>query len=597
MHLPSVSITIGAYGNLYRTVILLLVLITVQPAYGLVWIWDSINVAWTTTFTDGAPIDRTPEEDAIDPQVAIDANGITYVVFRQDDTVGTGIGRIYLSRYERSGQVTIWDNDSQTWTTNLTDGDPIDTGVNGLSARNPQLAIDANNQVYVVFAQSDGIRDRIYVSRYDGTDVGIYDGVGSFTPNFAAGSPIDANTGSSAGMPQLAIDSGNRVYVTFRQSNGLENHIYLSRYNNIDFRIWDNNTNNWTTNYANGDPIDTTLARGADRPQLAVDSFNNVYVAYRQDDGAFFNIYLSRFSVANGVQIWNNDFPAGWTNALANGDPIGLSGASGDASGPQLCVDSNDAVYIVYAQEDAATERIFLSRFDGSAVEIWGDPWTPNLGLGAPIDTGNTQVDLPQVIADSQDNIYIAFGQLVGGISRIHLSRWDGTNIQIWDAGPPRWTTTLADGDPIDAATGQAALAPQMAIDSVNRVYLAFHQIDGLATRVYLSRYDDTAVPTSPVVAIWDRDAEEWTETFANGDPIDAETGGSALFPQLETNTLDETYITFHQNDGGNNHIYLGVSENLGTPPTEPGVAPPDSDDSSSSCYLGTMDFKGWFSH
>ena len=573
--------------------ILLIVAVLVSSTYGLVWIWDSTNLEWAATLTDGAPIDTTNAENAIDPQVAIDANGITYVVFRQDDTVGTNIGRIYLSRYERSGQVRIWDNDTQTWTTTLADGDPIDTGLIGLSAQTPQLSIDSNGRVYVVFAQSDGIRDRIYISRYNGTNMQIYAGAGIWSTNFSAGSPIDANTGSPAGMPQLAIDSTDQVYVTFYQSNGLENHIYLSRSNGIEIRIWDNTTSNWTTNFANGDPIDTTLAREADSPQLAIDSLNNVYVTYRQNDGAFFNVYLSRFSIANGIQIWNTDFPSGWTTIPTNGDPVGLSGASGNALGPDLAIDSNDQVYIVYAQQDTGIDRVFLSRFNGTDIQIWGDPWTTNLALAKPIDTGNTQADSPQVIVDSSDNIYVVYGQLVGGISRIHLSRWNGTNVQIWDTGIPEWTVTLSDGDPIDAATGQAALATEMTLDTFDRVYIAFHQIDGLATQVFLSRYDDTAVPSSPAVEIWDQTAQAWTTTFTDGDPIDAGTGGSALFPQLAANAWDEVYISYYQNNGSENHIFFNVSENLGTPPTPPSGGGGSS--SGGSCFLSSMGFGGLF--
>ena len=577
--------------------ILLLVVGSIQPVYGLVWIWDSTNLEWTTTLTDGAPIDTINAENAIEPQVAIDANGITYAVFRQDDTVGTNIGRIYLSRYERSGQVRIWDNDTRTWTTTLSDGDPIDTGLTGLSAQTPQVAIDSLDRVYIVFAQSDGISDRIYISRYNGTAMQIYAGAGIWSTNFAAGSPIDANTGSPARMPQLAIDSTNQVYVTFYQNNGSENHIYISRYNGLDVRIWDNNTNNWTTNFANGDPIDTTLAREADSPQLAIDFLDNIYVAYRQHDGVFFNVFLSRFSVANGVQIWNTDFPAGWTTMLTNGDPIGLSGASGDVLGPDLAINANDALYIAYAQEDTATNRIFLSRYNGTEVQIWGASWTTNFTLAQPIDTGNTQADSPKVIADSNDNIYVVYGQLIGGINRIHLSRWSGTDLEIWDTGALEWTTTLADGDPIDAATGQAAFAPEMTIDTEDRVYIAFHQIDGLATRVFLSWYDDTAVPSSPAVEIWDQTAQAWTTTFTDGDPIDAGTGGSALFPQLAANALDEVYISYYQNNSSENHIFFNVSENLGTPPTPPSGGSGDSGGSSSvSCFLGSMGFGGLFS-
>jgi hypothetical protein len=581
----------GLFGNVAGMLALLFVFASIRPAHGLVWIWDSSDLAWTTTLTDGSPIDTTLAEDAVTPRVAIDAGGMTYVVFNQEDTADTGIGRIYLSRYEPSGQVGIWDRETRTWTTTLTDGDPIDTGIAGRSAHSPQLAIDSRNRVYVVFAQSDGIRDHIYLSRYDGTDVQIYAGLGVWTTNLSAGSPIDANTGRSARMPQLAIDSNDQGYIAFHQDSGLASHIYLSRFNSADVRIWDGDTSGWTLNFANGDPIDTTLAREADNPRLAIDFLDNVYVAYRQNDGAFYNVYLSRFSVTGGVQIWNTDFPAGWTTTLSNGDPVGLSGASGDALGPDLAVDANDAIYIAYAQEDTATDRVFLTRYDGTEVQIWGAPWTTRFAQAQPIDTGDTQAEVPRVAVDSRNHIYVAFGQLVSGVRRIHLSRWNGGNMQIWDADAPGWTATPAEGHPIDAATGRDARSPEMTVDSQDRVYIAFNQNDGTADRVYMSRYDDTSAPSSPLVGIWNQDAERWTATFTDATPIDAGTGGNALLPRLAASHSDEVYITYYQSRGSENHIYLNVSEELGTPPTEPDEPPSDSKFDSSICFLSAIHF------
>ena len=97
--------------------ILMIVAVLVSSTYGLVWIWDSTNLQWTTTLKDGEPIDTTADRNATAPQTAVDSSGNIYTVFRQID--GAGNGRIYMSRYESSGLVTIWDNDSQTWTLNL----------------------------------------------------------------------------------------------------------------------------------------------------------------------------------------------------------------------------------------------------------------------------------------------------------------------------------------------------------------------------------------------------------------------------------------------------------------------------------------------
>jgi hypothetical protein len=210
------------------------------------------------------------------------------------------------------------------------------------------------------------------------------------------------------------------------------------------------------------------------------------------------------------------------------------------------------------------------------------------LANGDPIDTGNTEADKPQLIADAGDNIYVVYGQIIGGIFRIHLSRWNGSDIEIWDTSG--WTTILADGNPIDAATGQAAFEPQMAVDTEDRIYISFHQSDGAVTRIYLSRYDDTATPQ--IVEIWDQNGQTWTTTFTDADPIDAATGLAALSPQLASNAVDEVFITFYQNDGTADHIYLSAYEPLGAPPSTPGQPPGGGGGGSSSCFINTMDFE-----
>ena len=585
------------YKKCWRSAALILMLLlsaTVHPAYGLVWIWDSIAQGWTTTLTDGAPINPDSTQDAGQPAVATDSRGNTYVAFRQNDPSGTEVGRIYLSRYQIGGVLQIWDQDARLWTTELSDGDPIDTGLPGRSAQTPQLAVDAFDRVYVVFAQSDGIRDRIYISRYNtiessGPVVRIYSAgrTGGWTTRFSEGSPIDADTGGAAERPRVAIDTAGQVYVTFCQENGSQSHVYLSRFNGIDVRIWDVDVDNWTAIFANGDPIDTDLFREADSPQIAVDSGNRVYVAYRQEDGDFFNIYLNRFSEANGLQVWATDFPARWTATLDSGDPVGLSNASGDARAPTLAIDTRDRVYLAYAQGKDDNDRLFLTRFDGTAMQLWSGTWrSDRFDLAQPIDTGDTAVNGSQVIADADDNIYVAFGQLLEDVNRLHLVRWNGTSMQIWRTRTPGWTTSLINGDPIDAATGQAVLTPRLAVDAANRIYIAYHQLIDLETRVYLSRYDDTARPPAPVVRIWDQDDQRWTSVFSDGDPIDAGTGGSAVYPKLAADGSDNVFITYAQTGDSVDQVYLNVYENPGIAPTPP---PPVDDDASGSCFIRAM--------
>ncbi|MBE9580960.1 MAG: hypothetical protein IMF18_05010, partial [Proteobacteria bacterium] len=112
---------------------------------------------------------------------------------------------------------------------------------------------------------------------------------------FANGDPIDTGTGNAALHPQLAIDRQDRVYVTYYQSFTGHNHIYLSRYDGTDVRIWDNDTTDWITTFANGDPIDTGTDNSAYNPQVVVDSNHIVYVTYYQSFTGKNHIYLSGY--------------------------------------------------------------------------------------------------------------------------------------------------------------------------------------------------------------------------------------------------------------------------------------------------------------
>lgn len=62
-------------------------------------------------------------------------------------------------------------------------------------------------------------------------------------------------------------------------------------------------------------------------------------------------------------------------------------------------------------------------------------------------------------------------------------------DVRIWDNGATTWTTTFADGDPIDTGTANNAFLPEMAIDSNDIVYVTYYQSNGAGFYVYLSRY------------------------------------------------------------------------------------------------------------
>ncbi len=517
-------------------------------------IWDADTSSWTTTFADGDFIDKVGTESwSTVPQMAVDGNGVVYVAYEQVLSDGLS-NHILLSRYNGT-RAEIWDADTRTWVADFSLGDPIDTGL-ARDAANAQIAIDSNNKVYVTYYQTDGSDNRVYLTRYDSTNgVQIWnsDAPAGFTSTMGTGDPVDGGAIFSAGAPQIIIDSTNKVYVAYTQNNGAS--LYLSRYNGTDVRIWDNDTANWVTDLALGDPIDNALGTGVGSYQLAKDSSNNIYAVYSRSSGAKTHIYLSRYNaVAAWTEVWDNGTP-GWSTTFASGDPID-TGLANNATTPQIAVDASNNVYVVYVQSTGTKNHIFLSRYNGTDVRIWdngGTAWTNVFANGDPIDFGSNFnfSSSPQLVIDSTGKVYITYNQLNGLQKSIYLSRYNGTNVEIWDSVGSAWTTTFTNGGPIDAVTGGDAFEPDIARDSEDNIYITFRQFVGANSHVYLSRYDGTDVRIS-----YDG-LYTWTDTFANGDPIDTGTANDAYNPQIVTDIYDNAYITYRQNSGTKYRTYL----------------------------------------
>jgi hypothetical protein len=516
-----------------------------------VQIWNSDASAWTNTLASGTPVDTGIAQNALTPQVATDSNGRVYTVFQQSNGSAS---HIYLSRHDGT-DVKIWNGDASAWTNNFASGTPIDLGTAN-NANAPQLAIDANNNVYVIYQQTVSFVTHIYLSRYNGTDVRIWDGNTSlWTTTFANGTPIDTGISSSASSAQLAIDSNNKVYLTYFQFDGVSTHIYLSRYDGTDVRIWNGDASAWTNTFASGTPVDTGTANSSSEPQLIVDSTNKVYLVYSQSDGAKSHIYLSRYD-GTDVRIWDSN-SSSWTTTFANGDPID-TGTANDAYSNQLAVDGAGRVYITYQQSNGSNLHVYLSRYDGTDVRIWDgntSSWTTAFANGTPIDTGIAQSAItPQVAVDSTGRVYVTYYQSNGTKNHIYLSRYNGTDVRIWDNGASTWTTTFANGDPIDTGIVKDATVPQLAIDTNGKVYVTYQQYTNVNPypQIYLSRYDGTDV------RIWNGDASAWTNTFASGTPIDLGVAHPVSSPQIAVDLTNNIYVTYPQyNSAFVSHVYL----------------------------------------
>ncbi|MCZ6654941.1 MAG: sialidase family protein [Planctomycetota bacterium] len=507
-------------------------------------IWDNGASVFTPTLADGDPIDINTNANAFSPAIAVNSQNQIYIPHTK---VAAGKARLYLTRYDGT-DVKIWDNGASTWTDTFADGDNVDTGANQ-AVTEPAIAIDTGDNVYVPFVQST----HVYLTRYDGTDVKIWDNGGSaWTDTFGNGDPIDNNSAADASSPVVATDSSNRVYVAFLQEISNESRLYLSRYDGTDVKIWDNGASAWTDTFGNGDTIDTGASEIVGEPAIVVDSSDRVYIAFRQSDGSNTHIYLARYD-GTDVKIWDNGASA-WTDTFTDADPID-TGSSNNASEPVIVRDGSDNVYIAFTQSDGSNNHIYVSRYDGTDVKIWDNgasTWTDTFSNGDPIDTGSSNnAGEPAIVRDGSNRVYVTYKQSNGSNDHIYLSRYDGTDVEIWDNGVSAWTDTFTDGDPIDTGSANDASMPVIDVDATERVYVAYKQSDGSNMHVYFSRWDTLDVKA------WDHNSLGWTDTFSLADPIDTATANAADTPVLAVDGLERVFVTYIQFSGAKQYLYL----------------------------------------
>jgi hypothetical protein len=122
----------------------------------------------------------------------------------------------------------------------------------------------------------------------------------------------------------MIVDMEDRVYIAFQQINAKALGIYLSRYDALTpmsspvVEIWDQTFGAWTTNFTNADPINGGTGSDTQSAHLAVNPFDEVFIAYSQDDGAENHIYLSAYvdsGPIGGATVGSGNQPGGTTGS------------------------------------------------------------------------------------------------------------------------------------------------------------------------------------------------------------------------------------------------------------------------------------------
>jgi hypothetical protein len=289
--------------------------------------------------------------NARSPQIAVDTNGNSIAVWHQYGEDGSAPS-IWANRYVAG----------EGWgTAQLIETDGTAPPMCCTPAYSPQISMDTNGNALVVWQQSDGTRQNIWVNRY-------LAGTGWGTAEL-----IETNNSGSATAPQIAFDAGGNALAVWEQYDGTRISIWANRY--VAGAAW-----------GTAELIETNNAGDAVTPKIALDASGNAIAVWQQSDGIRANVWANRYVVG-----------AGWGKA-----ELIETEAAWHANEPQVAVSANGNAMAVWRQ----------GGNDG-LWGIWANRYTPGAGWSAPepIETITKHAFTPQIAVDANGNAIAVWGQ------------------------------------------------------------------------------------------------------------------------------------------------------------------------------------------
>lgn len=277
-------------------------------------------------------------------------------------------------------------------------------------------------------------------------------------------------------------------------------------------------------------------------PQVAFDANGNAIAVWQHHDGTRYSIWANRHSAGS------------W------GTPLLLeSDDAGDATSPQIAIDSSGNAMAVWKQWDGVRISIMASRYAGGS---WGS--------ALPIETDNAgDAAGPKIAIDMNGNATVVWYQS------------DGTGANIW-SNRYRTNSGWGTAQVIELDNAGSALNPEVAVDANGNVIAVWQQSDGTRDNIVANRFsagtwgvaapietDNAGNAQNPrialdangnAIAVWFQSDGTRTNIAANryvagsgwgsAPLIETDNAGPAAYPRIAFDTNANATIVWHQSDG-----------------------------------------------
>jgi hypothetical protein len=291
------------------------------------------EIYWVKVDAQGTPgvvqkISVHPDNDRnedYDPQIAVDAQGNSYVTWR---CRGIFDEEIYWVKIDAQGvpgtvQIVSTHPDNAKW-----------------NEMYPQITADTQGNSYIVYQGGDGYDNEIYWVKVDAQGVtGVVQKISTH--------PDNVNWDDI--FPQIVVDSQGNSYVVYQGLDGYDSEIYWV---NVDAQGTPGVVQKISThpdNETHGDYV----------PQIAVDAAGNTYVVYQGLEGRDDEIYFVKIDAAGG---------AGASEKIS----LHADNIDRDDWKPQIAVTPSGDSYIAWQGWDESDWEIYFTQIQG-VIDSDGD--------------------------------------------------------------------------------------------------------------------------------------------------------------------------------------------------------------------------------
>ena len=375
--------------------------------------------AQAQTFSNAVDISNLLNDNANTPQVAVDASGNIYVVW-EDDAI-----------FPQQNILFSYSTDQ-----GKTFSSPLNLSKSTTGAFNPRIAVDSQGGINIVYVDNPGNIDTVYFTRST-------DGGKTFSQPLNVSSPQGGQ--SDATTPEIAVDASGHIHVVWVNSN-------------INFGVFYSRSTDNGSSFSAPKDLDANTSQSF-APQVAVDATNgNVYVVW--DD------LLT--TPKSQIQIF---FSASTNNGLAFSASQNISNDSGNASSPQMALDSNGNINVVWTDNSPGNNQIFFSRSSNQGTTF---------SAATTVFNQTAMSTNSLVAADANGNIFVVWQN---GASKI-------ANHDIWFASLSNGATNFSVAQNLSqsAASGIDSANPWLTVDQSGNVNVSWEEALTSTTQIFFTQ-------------------------------------------------------------------------------------------------------------